>query len=104
MLAVDIEMHFTNWTGAYKDLEYAQNFANVFLDRYLRQMQEYNMDAWPLLRYYMTEKALVCAYVSILYDGQPELGDRYLDIAYVHAQQLGKPIESSAQVLALSVS
>jgi aminoglycoside phosphotransferase family enzyme len=104
MLAVDIEMHFTNWTGAYKDLEYAQNFANVFLDRYLRQMQEYNMDAWPLLRYYMTEKAMVCAYVSILYDGQPELGERYLDIAYVHAQQLGKPIESSAQVLALGVS
>jgi len=104
MLAVDIEMHFTNWTGAYKDLEYAQNFANVFLDRYLREIQEYSMDAWPLLRYYMTEKAMVCAYVSILYDGQPELGERYLDIAYVHAQQLGKPIESSAQVLALGVS
>ena len=104
MLAVDIEMHFTNWTGAYKDLEYAQNFANVFLDRYLREMQEYSMDAWPLLRYYMTEKAMVCAYVSILYDGQPELGERYLDIAYVHAQQLGKPIESSAQVLALGVT
>ncbi len=104
MLAVDIEMHFTNWTGAYNDLEYARNFANVFLDRYLREMQEYSMDAWPLLRYYMTEKAMVCAYVSILYDGQPELGERYLDIAYVHAQQLGKPIESSAQVLALGVS
>src|SRR6266700_145165 len=104
MLAVDIEMHFTNWTGAYKDLEYAQNFANVFLDRYLREMQEYSMDAWPLLRYYMTEKAMVCAYVSILYDGQPELGERYLDIAYVHAKQLGKPIETSAQVLAIGVS
>ena len=62
------------------------------------------MDVWPLLRYYMTEKAMVCAYVSILYDKQPELGERYLDIAYVHAQQLGKPIESTAQVLALGVS
>src|SRR3989440_749397 len=100
MLAVDIEMHFTNWTGAHKDLEYAQNFANVFLDRYLREMQEYSMDVWPLLRYYMTEKAMVCAYVSILYDGQPDLGERYLDIAYVHAQQLGSPIEASTKARA----
>src|SRR2546425_5970059 len=104
MLAVDIEMHSTNWTVAHKNIKYGQSFANYFLDCYLREMKEYSMDVWPLLRYYMTEKAMVCAYVSILYDKQPELGERYLDIAYVHAQQLGKPIESSANALALMVS
>jgi aminoglycoside phosphotransferase family enzyme len=104
MLAVDIEMHVTRWTGAYKDMEYAQNFANVFLDRYLREMKEDSIDTWPLLRYYMTEKAMVCAYVSILYDGQPELGQRYLDIAYIHAQQLGRPIEAPAKARASVVS
>ncbi|SRR6266496_561069 len=104
MLAIDIEMNVQSWSDRDKSKEYGQGLAYYFLYRYLREMQEYSMDAWPLLRYYMTEKAIVCAYVSILYDRQPELGERYLDIAYVHAQQLGKPIESSAQALALGVS
>ena len=51
-----------------------QNIANAFLISYLREMEQDHVDAWPLLRYYMTEKAMVCAYVSILYDGQPDLG------------------------------
>jgi len=104
MLAVDIEMHLTNRTDAYKDMEYAQNFANSFLYGYLCEMKEYSMDVWPLLRYYMTEKAMVCAYVSILYDGQPELGERYLDIASIHAQHLGRPIEAPAKARASAVS
>jgi aminoglycoside phosphotransferase family enzyme len=103
MLAVDIEMHFTNWTKTDKNIEYGQNFANSFLYCYLREMKQDHVDVWPLLRYYMTEKAMVCAYVSILYDGQPELGERYLDIAYVHAQQLGKPIDSPAKASVLAV-
>lgn len=98
MLAVDIEMHSTSWTGTYKDMEHAQSFANDFLVSYLREMKESSLDAWLLLRYYMIEKAMVCAYVSVLYDGQPDLGQRYLDIAYLHAQQLGYPLEVATKV------
>ena len=103
MLVVDIEVHSTNWTVMHKNMKYGQSFANYFLDCYLREMKESSMDAWPLLRYYMTEKAMVCAYVSILYDRQPELGERYLDIARSHALQLVEPIESSAKPSVLAV-
>ena len=104
MLAVDIEMHFTNWTETDKKIKDGQNIANSFLYGYLHEMEQDHADAWPLLRYYMTEKAMVCAYVSILYDGQSELGERYLDIADIHAHQLGKSTEPSMKSMALVVS
>src|SRR6266700_2074508 len=47
-------------------------------------------------------EAMVCAYVSILYDGLPALGEKYLDIASAHARQLqeflGTLVEPSAFV------
>lgn len=87
MLAVEIEMHATNNSDIPEDVDYGQGIASYFLHKYLDEFGK-DMDAWPLLQYYMTEKAMVCAYVSILYDGQPQLGERYLDIAHVHAVQL----------------
>ncbi len=95
MLAIDIEMHLMDRSIMAGNRNYGQGFANYFLDSYLREYGK-DEDAWPLLQYYMTEKAMVCAYVSILYDGLPALGEKYLDIAYTHAQQLEKLILPSA--------
>src|SRR5205823_2426550 len=81
------EMHFTDEADILKNMNFGQGFANYFLDSYLRAYGK-DADSWTLLQYYMTEKAMVCAYVSILYDGQPKLGEKYLNIAYKHAQQL----------------
>lgn len=97
MLAIDIEMH--SWDKRY--IAEGMGFAYYFLDSYLRDYSQ-DEDAWPLLQYYMTEKAMVCAYVSILYDGLPALGEKYLDIASAHARQLqeflGTLVEPSAFV------
>jgi aminoglycoside phosphotransferase family enzyme len=100
MLVIDLEMHF--WTDWLK----AKSFSNVqeqegesltvyFLDCYLKEMQE-DRDKWdPLLEYYMTEKSMVCAYVSILYDERPLIGKKYLEVAYIHAQRLEKMLKQS---------
>jgi aminoglycoside phosphotransferase family enzyme len=93
MLAIDIEMHTMEKRHEAANMDYGQGFANYFLDTYLRDYDQ-DVDAWPLLQYYMTEKAMVCAYVSILYDSLPALGEKYLDIANVHAKQLRILIKS----------
>ena len=87
MLAIDIEMHSLDKRYVAEDMDYGQGFAYYFLNSYLRDYGQ-DEDAWPLLQYYMTEKAMVCAYVSILYDGLPALGEKYLDIASVYVRQL----------------
>jgi len=101
MLAIDIEMHSLDKRYVAEDMDYGQGFAYYFLNSYLRDYGQ-DEDAWPLLQYYMTEKAMVCAYVSILYDGLPALGEKYLDIASAHARQLqeflGTLVEPSAFV------
>lgn len=61
----------------------------TFLLTYLNEMQEDVAGAEPLLEYYMTEKAIVCMYVSILFDTHNfDLGEQYLHIACRHAQRL----------------
>ena len=42
----------------------------------------------------MTEKAMVCAYMSILYDGLPTLGEKYLQVILAHSQELAKHLSS----------
>jgi len=46
-----------------------------------------------LLEYYMTEKAMICAFMSILYDQLPTLGEKYLDVAFAHAQRLQRKLK-----------
>ena len=103
MLAIDIEMHTMEKRHEAANMDYGQGFANYFLDAYLRDYDQ-DVDAWPLLQYYMTEKAMVCAYVSILYDSLPALGEKYLDIAHVHAQQLRMLVQSIDEPLAFIAS
>jgi hypothetical protein len=100
-LVVDLEMHFlTDWLKAKScacPLEQeGESLTAYFLDSYLREMQE-DRNKWDtLLEYYMTEKSMICAYVSILYDERPIIGKKYLEVAYIHAKRLEKMLMQSA--------
>jgi hypothetical protein len=69
-----------------------------FLDIYLQETQEDKKMVSPLLEYYMTEKAMVCTFMSILYDNQFSLGKQYLNVAHNHAQKLKELLESSVEL------
>jgi hypothetical protein len=59
-----------------------ESLTTFFLDCYLREMHE-DKDKWdPLLEYYITEKSMVCVFVSILYDEQLLIGKKYLEVAF----------------------
>lgn len=89
MLAIDLEMRQSKflWTNVAKG--HGRICVQNFLAAYLKDMQEQN--PWivrPLLEYYMIEKAMVCAYMGVLYDGLPSLGKKYLPVALNHMLEL----------------
>ena len=91
MLVVDLERLYPQETV----------LAKRFLHSYLSDMQEKLEFVEPLLEYYLTEKAIVCSYVSILFDDQQhELGKKYLQIACSHAQRLRKLVEDAKRIQA----
>ena len=102
MLAVDMQQVMSA-----SDENDAEELTIHFLETYRKEMQENDVCVQPLLKYYMTEKAMVCSYVSILFDSSPGPGKRYLSFAYLLAQQLERllvyaiPISPSEQVLAI---
>ncbi len=81
-----------------------------FLEAYCQEMRESDACVQALLKYYMTEKAMVCSYVSVLLDNSLELGKRYFAIAHQLAKQLEQmpdpadPKSSSELALALLTS
>lgn len=83
MLAVDIQQVMSS-----SGMNDAEELRRYFLEIYCEEMQENDVCVQPLLSYYMTEKAMVCSYVSMLLDNAPELGKSYFTIAYQLAQQL----------------
>ena len=87
MLAVDLEMRLENVPKSHDEKLSAQQLVKHFLQTYLKAVGE-NDSVWPLLEYYMTEKAIVCAYMSMLYDQSPLLGERYLKVVVAHSQEL----------------
>ena len=89
MLAVDLEMRLENVTKNSNEEFSAQQHAYHFLQMYLQAVGE-KESVWPLLEYYMTEKAMVCAYMSIVYDDLPRLGEKYLKVVLAHSQVLAK--------------
>jgi aminoglycoside phosphotransferase family enzyme len=95
MLAIDIEMHLSDWPDRSINTCRGEKLSKYFLLNYLRAVQENSQATWPLLEYYMTEKAMVCAYVSILYDKQGLEGEKFLDVAFSHAQKLKKMLTHS---------
>jgi aminoglycoside phosphotransferase family enzyme len=95
MLVVDLERLYPRETKLTKR----------FLHTYLSNMQENLKFVEPLLEYYLTEKAIVCSYVSILFDDQQddqehELGKKYLQIAHRHAQRLRELVEDAKHIQA----
>lgn len=100
MLAIDIEMHLTDWSDENMGRLSGQSTARSFLQTYLREVQEDDKAVWPLLEYYMTEKSMVSASMNILYGGSSILGRRYLDIALSHAEKLQKLLANCGKPLA----
>jgi aminoglycoside phosphotransferase family enzyme len=94
LLAVDLELRLTNLLDEDAGSQLDMTSAKYFLSCYLDEVRQNNQDSWMLLAYYMLEKAMVCAYVSILFDKLPELGKKYLDIALIHAEHLEKLLGS----------
>ncbi len=89
MLATDLEMRLENVAENRNGKLSGQPLTSHFLQTYLNATGE-NETVWPLLEYYMTEKAIVCAYMSILYDELPTLGEKYLKVILMHSQELAK--------------
>lgn len=93
MLAVDLEMRLEYPPkGCFETLS-GQQLVRHFLQTYLEATGE-NDAAWPVLDYYMAEKALVFAYMSMTYDQSPRLGERYLKVVLAHSQELAKVYSS----------
>ena len=88
MLAIDIEARLTIQAAEDPQEQRSRGLAEHFLNVYLQELKENSKISWPLLEYYMTEKAIICAYMSILYDNLTELGETYLEVALAHAQKL----------------
>jgi aminoglycoside phosphotransferase family enzyme len=90
MMAVDLEVCLTMQVAGVGEQVDGVAMARHFLDTYLQEMGESRQEVQALLEYYMTEKALVCSYISISkgYAGSLDLAYRYLDIARVHAKWL----------------
>jgi aminoglycoside phosphotransferase family enzyme len=88
MLAVDIEMHLLSQVEAHDDRAAKLEMAKLFLAMYLREMHEDQHRVQPVLEYYMLEKSIVCAFMSILYAKDHTLGLQYLNIARIHADLL----------------
>lgn len=89
MLAMDIEAHYIE-----TPLQ-EERLAQGFLTTYLQTMKENETSLQPLIEFYLTEKAMVCAYVSILFDHAPDLGKRYLAVARLHAEKLGRGLPAA---------
>ena len=85
MLAIDIEARLLH---EHKDEKRARAISTLLLNSYLGEVQENSERSWSLLEYYMVEKAIVCAYVSILFDNMPDMGKEYLKVALYHANRL----------------
>jgi aminoglycoside phosphotransferase family enzyme len=78
MLVVDVELRTQ-----------AEAHEDRMIKEYLRLTDQSNDDAaYPLLSYYLVEKAMINAIVNILYDQQPDLGLKFLHLAKLRMEKL----------------
>lgn len=103
MLVVDIEARFPQWQDEQTKMQCtkspAQHFLGIYLAKVEKRLAEDRSTIEAMLEYYLTEKAIVCGSISILYDEVPELGKRYLDLAVSHAENLQQKISVSMRPL-----
>jgi aminoglycoside phosphotransferase family enzyme len=95
MLAVDLEMRIDRASLRNVTSHRGKTQALSFLRNYLYYASEQDKEeTWRLLEYYMTEKAMICAYMSVLYDRLFTYGRRYVEVALSHANSLEKHLEN----------
>lgn len=97
MLAVDMHARMIsfNQQSAMMTVQPAA-FTSTFLHTYLAAANEQKDTIMPLLNFFLTEKAIVCAYMWVLHDHQSVLetdgalagGHSYFDVASFYAQEL----------------
>jgi aminoglycoside phosphotransferase family enzyme len=90
MLAIEIEMRIKIWPSEDVKVQHQESPVQHFLYTYLKKAQEDCETLWPLLHFYMIEKSMICAYMCILFDHLPTLSEKYLEVAFYHAQELEK--------------
>lgn len=106
MLAMDLEVQLSQQPNLSK--REVRSLLKNFIEVYLNAMEENNTLSRLLLEYYVTEKAIVCAYMCILFDSEfdanlLEQGKKYLKTALSHAGSLficiaKKPLKQLASI------
>jgi aminoglycoside phosphotransferase family enzyme len=91
MLIMDLEAQLSQLSNL--SSSQTQSLLNKFIRTYLSEMNDESDFARLLLEYYIIEKAIVCAYMCILFDSEYNYnllkqGEKYLEIAQKHANQL----------------
>jgi aminoglycoside phosphotransferase family enzyme len=100
MLAIDLEMRIDRASLRNVTSHRGKTQALSFLKKYLYYASEQDKEeTWRLLEYYMTEKAMICAYMSVLYDRLFTYGRRYVEVALSHANSLEKYLESGLSAI-----
>jgi aminoglycoside phosphotransferase family enzyme len=75
-----------------------EGFGAFLAEKYLVLTAQTDEAARLVLTYYLLEKAIVCAIVSIVYDHcEPSMGQRFLDLAEKHARELGVLLQPSIE-------
>lgn len=98
MLIMDLEELLSSLTKT----DLPKKCTHMFLEEYLAHAIK-DPDTFskgylkPIMEFYIAEKAIVCAYVSILSDRRPLLGLRYLRIAHSHLNLLSKFVSEKKQ-------
>jgi hypothetical protein len=64
------------------------SLAKLMVENYLQHTEQEDEVSKSVLTYYLVEKAIVGALVSILYDGLPGLGRSYLEVAQMRIEDL----------------
>jgi aminoglycoside phosphotransferase family enzyme len=73
----------------------SSELANSMIEDYLRLTKQDNRASRFVLDYYLIEKAFVGALVSILYDSNPRLGRRYLEVCTWYLTEFKSKIPST---------
>lgn len=89
MLVVDLQLHLQREDKA---------LLEVFISEYFKEMGENEGEVKSLFTYYCTEKALVCANVSIALDKNSERGIQYLSLADDYAKKLQVLLTESKEI------
>lgn len=87
MMAVDLEMYLTHLSNNLEAKENGEELVRHFLNTYRHNAGE-SAEVWPLLEYYIIEKAMVCVYNCIIFENKPSLGEHYLDVVINHTKRL----------------